>query len=119
MGEDGIGLEAFQRYRRRYARAGLAALVDKRSLRRSTLAGRVEERYVDALVQALKANISASTGTATRLKRLVDKAVERQYGANAVAIPSQRTFDRLLGRMAQARHATGSARMRRSLGNQR
>ncbi|MBV8294273.1 MAG: DDE-type integrase/transposase/recombinase, partial [Mycobacterium sp.] len=118
MGEDGIGLEVFQRYRRRYARAGLAALVDKRSLRRSTLAGRVEERYVDALVQALTANISASTGTATRLKRLVDKTVEHRFGANVVAIPSQRTFDRLLGRMAQARHATGSARTRRSLGNQ-
>jgi hypothetical protein len=35
-----------------------------------------------------------------------------------VAIPSRQTFDRLRRRLAAARHATGSARTRRSLANQ-
>jgi hypothetical protein len=43
-----IGLEVFHRYRHRYSGAGIAALVDKRRARRSTVTGRVDGRYVDA-----------------------------------------------------------------------
>jgi hypothetical protein len=71
-----------------------------------------------ALREVLATNTTASTGTSTRLKRLVDKTVEHRHGDGVAPIPSQRTFDRLRQRMAEARHATGSARARRSLANQ-
>jgi putative transposase len=113
-----MALRVFQRYRYGYARAGLAALIDKRSVRRSTLTGRVDHRYVQVFRQVLADNTTASSGTSIRFKRLVDKAVEQQHGSDAVPIPSRRTFDRLRVRMAEARHATGSVRTRRSLANQ-
>jgi putative transposase len=113
-----IGLEVFQRHRRQYATGGIAALVDKRSVRRCAPTGRVDERYVEAFRRVLAENTNASTGTSTRLKRLVDKAVEAEHGQTVVRIPSQPTFDRLRRRMGEARHATGSARTRRSLDNQ-
>jgi hypothetical protein len=62
-----------QRYCYRYARAGLAGLIDKRCIRRCTLNGRVDPRYVAAFLEVLNANVGASAGTSTRLKRLVDK----------------------------------------------
>jgi hypothetical protein len=61
-----IGLEIFQRYRRRYSQAGLAALVDKRTIRRSTVTGRVDQRYVEALVSISKDNVTASTRISIR-----------------------------------------------------
>ncbi|WP_397517774.1 Mu transposase C-terminal domain-containing protein [Rhodococcus oxybenzonivorans] len=113
-----MSLEVFQRYRRRYAATGLEALIDKRPVRRTSPTGRVDDRYVDALRHALAANTTASTGTATRLKRAVDQAVRAEHGDETVPIPSQQTFNRLLGRLREARHATGSARTRRSLAHQ-
>lgn len=113
-----IGLRVLQRYRRDYGACGIEALVDKRAVRRATLTGRVDERYVEVFRRVLRDNVDASTGTSARLKRLVDKAVEAAYGPGAVAIPSRQTFDRLRARMREARHATGSARTRRSLDNQ-
>ena len=113
-----MSLQVFQRYRRRYAATGLEALIDKRPIRRTSPTGRVDERYVDALRHALVENTTASTGTATRLKRAVDRAVQAEHGDDAVPIPSQQTFNRVLGRLREARHATGSARTRRTLAHQ-
>jgi putative transposase len=113
-----IGLEVLQRYRRRYAVSGIEALIDKRAVRRSSPTGRVDERYVEALRKVLHANTDASTGTSTRLKWLVDRAVVAEHGEGVVPLPSRATFDRLRGRMAEAKHAIGSARTRRSLANQ-
>ncbi|USC17976.1 Mu transposase C-terminal domain-containing protein [Rhodococcus sp. 11-3] len=113
-----MSLQVFQRYRRRYAATGLAALIDKRPVRRTSPTGRVDERYVDALHHALAENTTASTGTATRLKRAVDRAVRAEHGDDTVPIPSQQTFNRLLGRLREARHATGSAHTRRTLAHQ-
>jgi putative transposase len=113
-----IGLRVLQRYRRGYALVGIEALIDKRAVRRTTLSGRVDDRYVEVLRNVLRDNVDASTGTSARLKRRVDTAVEASYGPGVVAIPSRQTFDRLRRRLAAARHATGSARTRRSLANQ-
>ncbi|WP_260502416.1 Mu transposase C-terminal domain-containing protein [Rhodococcus aetherivorans] len=113
-----MSLQVFQRYRRRYAATGLEALIDKRPVRRTSPTGRVDERYVDALRHALAENTTASTGTATRLKRAVDRAVRAEHGDDTVPVPSQQTFNRLLGRLREARHATGSARTRRTLAHQ-
>ncbi|WP_232512623.1 Mu transposase C-terminal domain-containing protein [Rhodococcus pyridinivorans] len=113
-----MSLQVFQRYRRRYAATGLEALIDKRPVRRTSPTGRVDDRYVDALRHALAENTTDSTGTATRLKRAVDRAVRAEHGDDIVRIPSQQTFNRLLGRLREARHATGSARTRRTLARQ-
>jgi len=77
-----IGLRLFQLYRHRYARAGLAALVGNRSVRRCTLTGRIDQRYLDAFLEVLQQDTTASTGTSVRLKRLVDKRVVQRHGAN-------------------------------------
>jgi putative transposase len=113
-----MGLRTLQRYRRDYAAQGIEGLIDKRAVRPSTLTGRVDDRYVDALRHVVEENVNWSTGTSTRLKRLVDKAVEAQYGAGVVEIPSRPTFNRLRARLREARHATGSARTRQTLANQ-
>src|SRR6185312_11344183 len=84
-----IGLRVLQRYRRGYATAGIDALIDKRAVRRTTLSGRVDDRYVEAFRQVLYENIDASTGTSARLKRKVDSTVEATYGPGVVAIPSR------------------------------
>lgn len=115
---ESIPLRVFQRYRREYTTAGIEALIDKRAVRRSRLTARVDERYVEVLRSVLAANTDASTGTALRLKWLVDKAVEAEYGPGVVPIPSRPTFNRLRTRLREARHATGSARTRRTLDNQ-
>jgi putative transposase len=115
---DAMGLRTLQRYCRDYAARGIEGLVDKRAVRPSTLTGRVDDRYVDALRRVVEQNVNWSTGTSIRLKRLVDKAVEGQYGAGVVPIPSQPTFNRLRARLREARHATGSARTRQTLANQ-
>jgi hypothetical protein len=54
------------------SRGGLAALVDKRPVRRRSLTGWVDPRYMAVFRQVLKENMTASTGTSTRLKWLVD-----------------------------------------------
>jgi putative transposase len=113
-----MGLRTLQRYRRGYAAQGIEGLIDKRAVRPSALTGRVDERYVDTLRKVVEKNVNWSTGTSTRLKRLVDKAVDAEYGAGVVEIPSQPTFNRLRARLREARHATGSARTRQTLANQ-
>src|SRR5690606_8591472 len=53
-----------------------------------------------------------------RLWRDMVRELEAQHGAGEVPLPSRATFHRLLKRLAEARHATGSARTRRTLAQQ-
>lgn len=114
-----ISLYALQRQRYAYERDGLLGVVDRRHIPRRAMFGRVDERLVAAVRQAIDDETDVSTGTVSRLQRRVTKSLVAQYGAqDAPAMPSQRTFYRLVKRLSEGRHTFGSARTRRSLSKQ-
>ena len=114
-----ISLNTLQRQRYAYERDGLLGVVDRRHIPRRPVFGRVDERLVAALRQAIDEETDLSTGTVSRLQRRVTKSLVAQYGAqDAPALPSQRTFYRLVKRLSAGRHTFGSARTRRSLAKQ-
>ncbi|MBN7489687.1 transposase, partial [Mycobacteroides abscessus subsp. abscessus] len=98
---------------------GLLGVVDGRHNRRQPVFGRVDERVVAAVRDAIDGETDLSTGTVQRLQRKVAKALVAVYGRDdAPAMPSQPTFYRLVKRLAEGRHTFGSARTRRSLSKQ-
>lgn len=117
MGES-ISIGSLQRLRRAYENEGILGLIDQRLIRRTPVAGRTDQRVVDALLSVLEQNTQQSSGTMDRLMRRVRKQVESEHGAGEVPFPSRATFHRLVARLAQGRHATGSARTRRTLSQQ-
>ncbi|KAA0021375.1 Mu transposase C-terminal domain-containing protein [Antrihabitans cavernicola] len=113
-----IPLRSLQRMRQSYEAENVFGLVDKRLIRRSSALGRADERVVASVRRVLAANTEASSGSADRLRRAVERDLAEQYPGESVSMPSRPTFYRLLDRMAEARHATGSARTRRTLAKQ-
>ena len=113
-----VNLRALQRRRTAYETDGLLGLVDRRTVRATSVAGRTDPRVVEALQRVLERNKQRSSGTSDRLWRELVRELEAQHGPGEVALPSRATFHRLLKRMAEARHATGSARTRRTLAQQ-
>lgn len=120
LDEQGVffSLSKLQRLRRAYERQGLLGLVDQRLIRRDPVAGQTDQRVVDAIVKVLEHNTHQSTGTTDRLMRQVRTELDAEHGAGTVPMPSRATFHRLVGRLAEGRHATGSARTRRTLAQQ-
>ena len=116
-GED-VSLRTLQRMRSAYERDGLMGLVDGRYAPRRPVQGRVDPRVLEALKDVLARNIDQSSGTSTRLERQVRAGLDRAHGPGVVPMPSNRTLRRLLKRLAEGRHATGSARTRRTLAQQ-
>jgi hypothetical protein len=102
-----------KRRRQRYEAHGLAGLVDQRATRRTPVFGRVDERVVAAMRQAIEGATEESSRTASfifwRTRQIVDEQGE------LVAWPSQRSLYRLFDKLAAGRHVTGSASTRRSL----
>ena len=117
MGET-ISIGSLQRLRRAYESEGILGLVDQRLIRRTPVAGRTDQRVVDAILSVLEQNTQQSSGTMDRLIRQVRKQLESEHGAGEVPFPSRATFHRLIARLAEGRHATGSARTRRTLSQQ-
>jgi hypothetical protein len=113
-----FSLSKLQRLRRAYEQQGLLGLVDQRLIRRDPVAGQTDQRVVDAVVKVLEHNTHQSTGTMDRLMRQVRQQLESEHGPGLVPFPSRATFHRLVGRLAAGRHATGSARTRRTLAQQ-
>ncbi|GAA2232106.1 DDE-type integrase/transposase/recombinase [Promicromonospora sukumoe] len=113
-----LSLRTVKRMRRDYERDGLLGLADKRFVPTRPVAGRADPRVVDALREVLAQNTHQSSGTVMRLEREVRAVLERTHGPGAVPMPSESTFRRLLKRLAEGRHATGSARTRRTLAQQ-
>lgn len=113
---EAVNLRTLQRLRHAYEAEGLLGLVDKRHTPRMPVTGRVDPRVVEALQRVLEANTHRSSGT--RLQREVLRALETECGVGVVPFPSKATFYRLVENLAEARHATGSARTRRSLAQQ-
>jgi len=113
-----VALATVQRLRLGYERRGLRALIDGRSVRVASSAGRADPRVVEAVRQAIGEETNKSTGTVSRLQRRVRKILEEQYGEQAPPLPSQRTFYRLVERLSAGKHTLGSARTRRTLARQ-
>lgn len=117
LGED-LSFSKLQRLVRAYLKQGVLGLVDQRLIRQVPIAGQTDQRVLDAILRVLSENTQQSSGTTDRLMRQVRKQLEAEHGAGAVPMPSTSTFHRLVGRMAEGRHATGSARTRRTLAQQ-
>lgn len=113
-----IGVSTLQRLRKDYETQGLMGLVDRRIVRGGSLAGNTDQRYVEVLLKVLEQNLHQSTGSMDRLRDQVHKAVACEYPDGQVTVPSRATFHRLVGRLREGRHATGSARTRRTLDQQ-
>jgi hypothetical protein len=114
-----VGLSTLKRLRARYEREGLWGVTDHRAARRTAPAGSVDPRVVEATRQAIEQETGRSTGTVGRLRRRVEQILAETIPAgDRPAMPPERTFYRLAGRLAAGRHTFGSARTRRSLANQ-
>lgn len=113
-----VGLTTLKRQRRNYERDGLWGLIDRRATRRSSPAGRVDQRVVEAARRAINEETDRSTGTVARLRRRTEQLLAAEHGADAPAMPAERTFFRLVARLSRGRHTFGSARTRRSLAKQ-
>ncbi|GAA1879766.1 DDE-type integrase/transposase/recombinase [Paeniglutamicibacter psychrophenolicus] len=117
LGED-ISFSTFQRLRIAYEREGIIGLTDQRLSRATPLSGQTDPRVVEALQTMLERNIHESSGTLDRLIHQVRHQLEEEHGVGVVPVPSRATFHRLVKKLAQGRHATGSARTRRTLAQQ-
>lgn len=117
-GGENLPFRSFQRLRAGYQQRGITALVDQRLIRRTPVAGRVDPRVVEALLRILEENTGRSSGTMDRLFRDVKKRAAAESGDEPILFPSLSTFRRLVTRMREGRHATGSARTRRTLDQQ-
>ncbi len=112
-----LSLSTLKRLTRAYETRGIVGLVDQRLVRRTPTAGQVDQRFIDALTIVLQHNTDQSSGSMDRIRRDVEKHVQAEHGSD-VEIPSRATFHRLVKKLAQGRHATGSARTRRTLSQQ-
>jgi hypothetical protein len=101
--------------RQKYATGGLLGLVDHRVMRRSTDAGRVDARVVEAMRAAIAESRDSSTRTTRFVLWRTERILSETQGPGTVALPSQRTLYRMFGKLSRGRHATGTARTRRSL----
>jgi hypothetical protein len=106
-----------KRKRQRYETQGLAGLVDWRADRSTPARGRIDERVVDALQQAVNEKSASSTRTASFYLWRTREILARKYGPDTVPMPARATFYRLFERVTAGQHTTGSARTRQSLAN--
>lgn len=77
-----------------------------------------DQRVLDAILKVLGENTQQSSDTTDRLMRQVSTLLEAEHGISTVPLPSASSVHRLLRRLAEGRHATGSARTRRTLAQQ-
>lgn len=116
LGES-LSLTTLKRLATAYETEGIQGLVDQRLIRRTATGGQVDQRVIDALLIELRLNIDRSSGSMDRIRRDVEQRVRADHGDD-VPFPSRATFHRLVTKLAQGRHATGSARTRRTLSQQ-
>jgi hypothetical protein len=102
-----------RRMRSRYLDQGLWGLVDSRYSPASRWPGKVDPRVVAAAAAEVDAQTGTSTGTRTRVIRLITERLEREHGPGTVPVPSRATLYRLLDALSTGRHTFGSASGRR------
>jgi hypothetical protein len=100
--------------RQRWEVSGLAGLVDHRVATRRSPTGRVDERVVTAMRQAIGEATDASSRTAGFFIWRAREILTAD-GVPAEVVPSQRTMYRLFDTVSRGKHITGSAATRRSL----
>jgi hypothetical protein len=109
-----VPVSTLKHRRQRWETRGLAGLVDHRVAKRMSTTGRVDERVVTAMRQAIEEATDASSRTASfmiwRTREILTAA-----GISADVVPSQRTMYRLFDTLSRGKHTTGSASTRRSL----
>lgn len=108
-----VPVSTLKHRRQRWEARGLAGLVDHRVAKRASPTGRVDQRVVAAMRQAVEEATDDSSRTA-------GFAIWRTREILAVAgiaevLPSERTLYRLFATATRGRHTTGSASTRRSL----
>jgi hypothetical protein len=109
-----VPVSTLKHRRQRWEARGLAGLVDHRVAKRMSPTGRVDERVVTAMRQAIEEATNDSSCTAGfaiwRTREILTAA-----GIAADVVPSQRTMYRLFDAVSRGKHTTGSASTRRSL----
>jgi putative transposase len=116
-----VGLSTLKRQRGRYEREGLWGVIDHRAARQHSPVGWADPRVVEATRRAIGEETDRSTGTVGRLRRRVAQLLAEaaaETGEAAPPVPPERTFYRLVARLASGKHTFGSARTRRSLAKQ-
>lgn len=111
-----ISRRTFFRMRQRYEAEGLWGLVDGRSRKPPAPVpgtGRVDERVVSALTEALAGQTDLSTGDRKRLMMQTEQILAQKYGEGTVELPKRATFYRLVNNVAKNNEAFGSATVRR------
>lgn len=102
------------RLRRCYLKDGVAGLADGRAARKRPEFGTVDPKVVDAMRQAIKEGVDASTRTASYLIWRTKEILKQTEEGQAATWPSRATLYRLLAKLTKGTHATGSAVTRRS-----
>jgi hypothetical protein len=109
-----VPVSTLKHRRQRWEARGLAGLVDHRVARRMSPTGRVDERVVAAMRQAIEEATNESSRTASfaiwRTKEILTAT-----GVDLEVVPSQRTMYRLFDTLSRGKHTTRSASTRRSL----
>ncbi len=99
-------------FRRRYQAEGLLGLADRRPVRKRPQFGMVDDAVVEAMRQAIREGVDASTRTGTYLIWRTGEIL-REKGETA-RMPSQSTLYRLLAKLSQGNSVSKTARNRRS-----
>ena len=110
-----VTASAVKQRRRRYQERGLLGMVDHRVSKRLPPHGRADPAVAGAMRQAIAETAGDSTRTAAFVLRRTRQILAASDEQAVPEMPSERTLYRLFGRLQAGKHATGSARTRRSL----
>jgi hypothetical protein len=110
-----VTASAVKQRRRRYQERGLLGVVDHRISKRLPPHGRADPAVAGAMRQAIAETAEDSTRTAAFVLRRTRQILAASDEQAVPEMPSERTLYRLFGRLRAGKHATGSARTRRSL----
>lgn len=111
-----ISRRTFLRMRQRYEAEGLWGLVDGRSRKPPAPVpgtGRVDERVVAAVNEALAGQTDLSTGDRKRVMMRTQQILANRHGEEEVKLPKRATFYRLVNNLAKGNDPFGSATVRR------
>jgi hypothetical protein len=110
-----VTASAVKQRRRRYQERGLLGMAGHRVRKRLPPHGRADPAVAGAMRQAIAETAEDSTRTAAFVLRRTRQILAASDEQAAPEMPSERTLYRLFGRLQAGKHATGSARTRRSL----
>ncbi|WP_404871090.1 Mu transposase C-terminal domain-containing protein (plasmid) [Kitasatospora griseola] len=102
LGFGKVSRSTVQKMRLDYRKQGLWGLVDHRTTRAPSLAGRTDERVVAAVKEAIRRRRGRSKGTVKALLPVAARILAERHG-DAVAMCSQATFYRLVAALTDPR----------------